>query len=199
MVDKIKTVKISYASRSAIGSLFKAVTLSTDPAHTLGFTASLINASRSSLVYKLEQQVPDQTAIPNLMNTILKCIATRWKVSGTIEEESMLILDDRIDKLFPSTSIMRYDLEAYRDTMFCDDLHERWKDANEIYQKSPMAWSVSNDRLADISKQLMEIITRHDLMEFPKGEGFNLDDHGTDVGAIASMLAERAEARRGGK
>ena len=86
---------------------------------------------------------------------------------------------------------MRYDLETYRDVSFCDDLHERWKRANETYLMNPMAWSYSNEQLADICKQLMEIITRHDLMEFPKGDPFNLDDHGTDAGTIAAMFAQR--------
>jgi hypothetical protein len=58
-----------------------------------------------------------------------------------------------------------------------------------------MAWSLSNEMLADINKQLMEIITRHDLMEFPKGESFNLDDHGTDVGVIAAMMAAQKQQR----
>lgn len=191
MAERQKALKVSYASRFAIGSLFKAVTLSTDPAHTLGFTASLINASRSSLIHKLEQRVPDEAALPALLNTILKFIIAGWTNDETISQESKAILDKRVDALFKSESMMRYDLETYRDISFCDDLHERWKHANETYLMNPLAWSYSNEQLADICKQLMEIITRHDLMEFPKGDPFNLDDHGTDVGTIAAMFAQR--------
>lgn len=195
MAEKQKPLKVSYASRAAIGSLFKAVTLSTDPAHTLGFTASLINASRSSLIYKLEQHIPDKTALPILFNTIVKCIATQWRGTGMLDEESLDIISKRIDELFKSESIMRFDLDTFRDVLYCDDLHNRWKRANETYLTNPMAWSLSNEMLADINKQLMEIITRHDLMEFPKGESFNLDDHGTDVGVIAAMMAAQKQQR----
>jgi hypothetical protein len=197
MVIKAKEVKISYAARAAITSLFKAVTLSTDPGHTLGFTASLINASRSALIYKLEQQIPDDAALPFLFNTILKMVATTWEKEGHISAESHSILNDRLNHLFKSDAMMRYDVETYRDIVFTDDLHQRWKDANETYLKNPIAWSHSNEQLADINKQLMEIITRHDLMDVPKGDAFNLDDHGTDAGMIAAMLANRGGDERG--
>lgn len=191
MSEAKKPIKISYASRSAIGSLFKAVTLSTDPAHTLGFTASLINSSRSSLIYKLEQHIPDSAALPQIFGAILKTTASNWKNGRIIDEEAMQILSKRIDTLFPSESLARYDLETYRDVLFCDDLGVRWKDANNTYLQDSRAWAFSNEQLADINRQLMEIIVRHDLMEFPKGESFNLDDHGTDVGVIAAMLAQK--------
>lgn len=192
MVDKSnKPTKINYSSRNVVGSLVKAVTLSTDPAHILGFSASLINTSRSALIYKLEQHVPDDAALPNLFNAILKVTATKWKDVDLIDDESVLILNKRIDSIFTSVSLARYDLETYRDILFCDTLGQRWKQANEIYLMTPTAWSLSNEIISDINRQLMEIITRHDLMEFPKGESFNLDDHGTDVGTIAAMLAQQ--------
>jgi hypothetical protein len=196
MIDQQRAPKLSGSARAAIGSLFKAVTLSTDPAHTLGFTASLINSTRSILVYKLEQSVPDSAALPALFNSILKCIVSKWKAGKIIDEESMGVLNKRIDLMFKSESWLRYNLETYRDIGFCDDLHNRWKDANSIYQQDKNAWSVSNDRLADINKQLMEIITRHDLMEFPRGDGFNLDDHGTDTAMIAAMMAKEEKQGR---
>ena len=189
MIEKPKKTSVSYASRSAIGSLFKAVTLSTDPGHTLGFTASLINASRSALIYKLEQTIPDAEALPALFNTILKFVVTGWEKEGRINAESRAELNDRLNKLFKSESVMKASSTTHRDIRYCDDLHERWKNANRTYLMNPMAWSQSNEELADINKQLMEIITRHDLMEFPKGDPFNLDDHGTDVGTIAAMIA----------
>lgn len=191
MAEKPKPVKHSYATRSSIGALFKAVTLSTDPGHTLGFTASLINLTRAALAYKIEQQQPDVEAVPDLFNTMLKMLASHWEDTGQIDSESRKILNKRIDTMFKNENKMRVDVEAYRDSLFCDDLHERWIGANEIYLKNPMAWSHSNELLANINKQLMEIITRHDLMEFPKGESFNLDEHGTAVGTIADMLAAR--------
>ena len=191
MAEKPKPIKHSYATRSSIGALFKAVTLSTDPGHTLSFTASLINLTRAALGYKIEQQQPDLEAIPELFNTILKMLANNWESSGQIDAESRKILNKRIDLLFKNENKMRCDVEAYRDSAFCDDLGDRWIVANETYLQNPMAWSHSNELLAHINKQLMEIIVRHDLMEFPKGESFNLDDHGTAVGTIADMLAAR--------
>ena len=195
MITKTKDIKISYAARAAITSLFKAVTLSTDPGHTLGFTASLINASRAALVYKLERQIPDDGALPTLFSTILKMMISKWTKDGHITEESRKELDERLNKMFKSESMMRYDVEAYRDILFTDDLHERWKRANETYLMNPMAWSHSNEQLADINKQLMEIIIRHDLMDVPKGDTFNLDDHGTDAGMVAAMMAMRGQPR----
>jgi hypothetical protein len=193
MADKPKPIKHSFATRSSIGALFKAVTLSTDPGHTLGFTSSLINQTRAALVYKLEQQQPDVAEMPKLFNTILTMLAKNWQDTGCIDAESRSILDKRIDIMFKSDWKIHEDLQTYRDVTFCDDLHERWIYANEIYLKNPMAWSHSNELLANINKQLMEIITRHDLMEFPRGESFNLDDHGTGIGGIAAMLATRKE------
>lgn len=187
--------KSTYASKTAIGQLFKAVTLSTDPAHTLGFTVSLVNTTRAALVAKLEQQVPDISIIPTLFNTITKSFVYNWNVDNKVmDDESMAIIGKRIDEVFRSEAMIRYDLSTYRDILFCDDLHNRWKCANETYLLNPMAWSHSNEQLADINKQLMEIITRHDLMEFPKGESFNLDDHGTDAGKIAMLLGAQNRA-----
>ena len=187
-LEKSKPVKPNYASRAAIGSLFKAVTLSTDPAHTLGFCSSFINASRGSLVYKLEQIVPDGTILPSVFNSILKCLATKWMENGYIDMDSRQILNERIDKIFKMESMLRYAIETYRDILFCDELHKRWKIANEIYLRDVNSWAISNEHISDINFQLMEIITRHDLMEFPKGESFNLDEHGTDAGLIAAAL-----------
>jgi len=187
-LEKTKPIKPNYASRAAIGSLFKAVTLSTDPAHTLGFCSSFINASRSSLIYKLEQMVPDNAVLSSAFNAILKCLATKWTENGYIDLDSRKILNERIDKVFKSESMLRYAVETYRDIVFCDELHKRWKTANEIYLRDVNSWAVSNEYISDINFQLMEIITRHDLMEFPKGESFNLDEHGTDAGLIAAAL-----------
>lgn len=203
MADKNKPAKSSYATRSSIGALFKAATLSTDPGHTLSFTMSLINQSRASLAGKLEQAQPDPDAISRVLNMLLHALACRWVDNGIIEEETRALVGKRIDEVFKSESKMRSDLEVYRDVGFCDDLHERWIHANEIYLMNPNAWSHSNELLSEIHKQLMEIIARHDLMEFPRGESFNLDEHGTDVGTIAAMLATRRsseamdEQRRG--
>lgn len=196
MAERQKTLKVSYASKNAIGSLFKAVTLSTDPAHTLEFTSSLINAARSALIYKLEQHVPHPRELSSVLNTLLKLISTKWVEGGIIDAESLAILEKRINTMFPSEALMRYDLETYRDIEFCDSLTERWKSANNIYQSDYRAWAKSNELIAEINMQLMEIITRHDLMEFPKGESFNLDDHGTEMEAMAAFVAERRADRK---
>jgi hypothetical protein len=182
-----KKEKSYWATRTAIGSLFKAVTLSTDPAHTLGFSCSLINTSRAALIQRLEDKVPDATALPGILNTLLKHIANQWYNQGVLKE-SIATLDERIDTMFKSESLAKYGLEIYRDSQFCDDLIQRWKVANQIYIRDKNAWAISNDQLADVHKQLVEIIVRHDLMQFPKGEGFNLDERGSMMSQIASAM-----------
>jgi hypothetical protein len=182
-----KPEKNYWAIKSAVGSLFKAVTLSTDPAQTLSFASSLINTTRAFLIQKLEEKVPDSAAIPYALNTILKTMVVNWD-NGTVSPEGIKIMDERIDAIWKDTAMARYGLQIYRDILFCDSLHVRWKDANAIYVQSNSAWAISNSQLADINKQLMEIIVRHDLMTFPKGEVFNMDEIGSSMGRIMKRV-----------
>jgi hypothetical protein len=182
-----------YASRAAVGKLFVAVTMSTDPAHTLGFTSSLIATVRAALIQKLEESVKGYEDIPDILNTLLKFIVYQWKNNG-LPEEYQKEINQRIDALFKTDSMAKFGLEVYRDTIFCDDLMLRWKQANGIYIKAPSAWAYSNEIVAEIIKQLLEIITRHHLMVFPQGEPFNVDVGGMDYGAIIRMAKEQALA-----
>lgn len=185
----IKQEKNYWAIKSAIGSLFKAVTLSTDPAQTLSFSSSLINTSRAYLIQKLEERVPDSVMIPSLMNTILHITLNNWK-GNSIDPAAFKTLDDRIDQIFKDTSMARYGMAAYRDILFCDSLQPRWKTANNTYIQTHSSWIQSNAQLAEINQQLMEIIVRHDMMTFPKGDVFNMDDAGSSYSRIMKQAAE---------
>lgn len=182
--------KSYWATRTAIGGLFRAVTLSTDPAHTLSFSSSLISTSRAALIQRLEDKVPDVEQIPGIINTILK-IATR---DFDLQPDDIKTIDDQIDKVFKTESMARYGLELYRDALFTEDLHARWKYANKIYIQSPASWAISNDTLADVHKQLLEIIVRHDLMQLPKYEQFSLDERGETYSQLAALIRDKQSA-----
>lgn len=186
MAEK-KPEKNMWAVKASVGSLFKAVTLSTDPAQTLSFSSGLINTSRASLIQKFEDRVPDSQAIPDIFNSILHALI-RNKSNG-LTEPDITTIDERIENVFgSSTSMARYGFAIYRDILYCDQLHERWKSANNTYIQSPSAWALSNAQLADVNRQLMEIIVRHDLMVFPKGELFNMDEIGSKYGNIMKRV-----------
>ena len=181
---KDKPERSYWVSRQAIGSLFKAVTLSTDPAHTLGFSSSLIGSARAALIQKLEDKIPDNEQLPIIFDGLLKAIIRGY---GATEDEIQTI-DQRIDAIFKSDAQARYGLEIFRDAIITENLHQRWKEANRIYIQSPAAWAISNDILSDVHLQLNEILFRHDLMQFPKGEVFNLDEQGSTYATLAKAM-----------
>lgn len=185
--------KTNYATRSAIGKLFVATTMSTDPAHTLGFTSSLIAIVRASLIQKLEEGVKGYDGLPGLFNTILRMIIFQWRQNG-LPKEYQAEIDKRIGELFQTDAMAKYGLEIYRDILFCDDLTKRWHGANEVYIKSSQSWAVSNGLMAPIHKQLLEIIVRHDLMVFPAEATFSIDQGGMDYGAIQEAIKHRAQS-----
>jgi hypothetical protein len=179
--------KTNFATRNAIGKLFVATTMSTDPAHTLGFTSSLIATVRAALIQKLEENIKGYESIPGLLNTILKFIVYQWTEQG-LPKEYQDEIDKRIGGTFQTDSMMKYGLEIYRDILFCDDLAKRWEEANKIYILAPSAWAVSNERMAPLHRQLLEIIVRHDLMMFPKEASFSIDEGGMDFGLIQKAI-----------
>jgi len=179
--------KTNFATRNAIGKLFVATTMSTDPAHTLGFTSSLIATVRAALIQKLEENIKGYESIPGLLNTILKFIVYQWTEQG-LPKEYQDEIDKRIGGTFQTDSMMKYGLEIYRDILFCDDLAKRWEEANKIYIRAPSAWAVSNERMAPLHRQLLEIIVRHDLMMFPKEASFSIDEGGMDFGLIQKAI-----------
>lgn len=189
-----KEEKNPWVVKSAIGSLFKAVTLSTDPAMTLGYEASLINTTRAALIQKLEERVPDAMQIPIVMKEVLLLIMSNWKTDN-LDDEGYDLMDKRICSIFKDTSMARYGLEIYRDILFVEQLHSMWHQANQYYIQSPASWAQSNAILAQVNKQLLEIIVRHELMTFPKGDVFNMDRDSGSMGAIMKRLQdEKGEA-----
>ena len=182
----------------AIGGLFKAVTFSTDPAQTLGFEASLINASRAHLVQIMEDDIPRTDLLAPIFNAILKNIA-----NDTISDRKMLIeLDRKIDSLLPDESSKVRGFEIYRDIQYCDEHIRRWRVANNTYIQNKNAWAVSNDIITTVNTQLIEIIARHNLMAFPKGEFYNVDDTASAIGRVMALGSEEDDdyqKRRGNR
>jgi hypothetical protein len=157
----------------------------------------LISATRAALIRKLEDRVPNSDILPGIFNTLLKIIATKWNHDGIIPGEYLDELNQRIDTVFKDESMARYGLEIYRDILFCDDLLVRWDQANNIYIQNKNAWSMSNKLLAPIQMQLFEIIDRHDLKEFPKGELYNVDNTDMMAGIISKALSKGAGTEQG--
>jgi hypothetical protein len=182
--------KTNFATRNAIGKLFVATTMSTDPAHTLGFTSSLIATVRAALIQKLEENVKGYGDIPGLLNTILKHIVYQWTEQG-LPKAYQDEIDKRIGEIFQTDSMTKWGLEVYRDILFCDDLQKRWKQANDVYILAPSAWAASNKLMSPLHQQLLEIIVRHDLMMFPRDASFNIDEGGMDYGAIHKAIEQR--------
>lgn len=191
MADKEKSY---FATRAAIGKLFVACAMDTDPAHILSFTSALIQITRAALIQRLEDKIPDHNMIPGVFNSILYALISKWQTEYGLEDSSVKELDKRVQSVFKTESMTLYGASLYRDAIFCEDLHLRWKEANQIYIANRDAWSISNSMISDIHKQLFEIITRHDLMQFPKGEPFNLDS-GMGMSDIASVAQRMNNAR----
>lgn len=188
---KEKAEKNTYATKQATGSLYRAAILTTDPAFKLSFYSSLISIARGALIQKLEDRVPDSEMIPGIFNSTLK-----WILRGAPHDENTVrTIDERIDQIFKSESMERYGLEIFRDAIITESLLNEWKNANKTYITAPAAWVISNSMLADISLKLDEIIIRHDLMQFPKGELFNLDDSDTTAGAISRIVNTMREGK----
>lgn len=193
--DKASSIRDSkarydYATKQATGSLFRAVTLSTDPGQKLMFSNSLISITRAALIQKMEDKIPDAAAIEQILNSLLLSIARDWTANGMIDEPAMGELSKRCDLLFKSESMMRYDLELFRDIRYCDESLQHWRKANQIYISNNNAWAIANDILSEVHKVILEIIVRHNLMQFPKGEIFNIDNQGATMSRLAKIMQD---------
>ena len=185
-----KSEKNTRATKQATGSLFRAVSLSTDPGQLLMFSSSLISTTRAGLIQKLEDRVPDYDILPSIFNAILFTMVTELEKKGTLSPDGARVLDEQFDKVFKSESMARYGLELYRDIRFCDSARLRWKSANDTYISDPAAWAISNNILSEIHSQMFEIIVRHDLMQFPRGELFSIDEQGINISRIAKAVQD---------
>jgi len=189
-----KPEKNTYATKQATGSLFRAVSLSTDPGQLLMFSSSLISTTRAGLIQKLEDRVPDYDILPSIFTAILRTMVIELEDKGVLTKDGADVLDEQFGKVFKSESMARYGLEIYRDIRFCDSARIRWKAANDTYIKDNSAWAVSNNMLSEIHSQMFEIIVRHDLMQFPKGELFSVDEQGLNISRIAKAVQEAGGA-----
>ena len=174
--------------RYALGGLFRAATLSTDPALTLSFSTNLVSATRAALIRKLEQEIPDQDAFWGAICSIFKL--TLAKENLTAEERQEIVKE--VNQIFKSDSMSRYNIELFRDILYCDDLLGRWKTANETYILTKSSWAVSNSILSDINMQILEILFRHDLLKFDSPDVFNLD---TRAEAFSTVREHAARIR----
>jgi hypothetical protein len=183
-----------YVPKKLLGELVRILVTSTDPANILGFTAATINSTRALMIRMLENQMPK----PEIINTTLRALLTRvieeWNNNQTLTPEEATEIDRMLTTVFKSEAAMKYDLELYRDIIYCEDMFRNWIVANETYIADKNAWSKSNAIVADIHKLLFEIIIRHNLMVMPYGDSFNLDQHGTDTTQIQSILQKLAAA-----
>ena len=185
-----KQEKNYWAIKSAIGSLFKVLTLSTDPAQTLSFATSLISSTRAFLIQKLEDRVPDSAQVPMVLNTLMHITYVHWD-GEQLSPEGIAEMERAINTIFKESAMARYGLVIYRDILYCDNLALRWEEANNAYVQTHQSWIVSNAMLARINRQLLEIIVRHDMMTFPKGDVFSLDSTGN---TISDMMKQTQEA-----
>jgi len=183
-----------YVPKKLLGELVRILVTSTDPANVLGFTAAAINATRALMIRMLENQMPK----PDIINSTLQALLTRtieeWNQHQTLTPEEATEIDKMLTTVFKSEAAMKYDLELYRDIIYCEDMFKNWIVANETYIKDKNAWSQSNAIIAEIHKLLFEIIIRHSLMVMPYGDSFNLDQHGTETSQIQGLLAKLAAA-----
>jgi hypothetical protein len=186
-----------YIPKKLLGELIRILITSTDPANILGFTSAAINSSRALMIRMLEVQVPNPDIINNTLNTLLTRTIAAWNTNQSITQEEAQELDKMLMSVFKSEPMMKYDLEMYRDILYCETLFENWKSANKTYISDKSAWAESNAIIADIHKHLYEIIFRHNLMQLPYGDSFNLDTHGTDTSQIQMVLRKMAEAAAG--
>jgi hypothetical protein len=183
-----------YIPKKLLGELVRILITSTDPANRLEFTSATISATRALMIKMLENDIP----VPEMINTTLQQVLMRvmeaWNNHQTLSPEEATEIEKMLMSVFKSESMMKYNVTLYRDIMYCEDLFTNWQVANRQYVTHSSAWSESNAILADIHRHLFEIIIRHNLMQLPYGDSFNLDQHGTDTSQIQSVLAKLAMA-----
>ena len=183
-----------YIPKKLLGELVRILITSTDPANRLEFTSATISATRALMIKMLENDIP----VPEMINTTLQQVLMRvmeaWNNNQTLTPDEATEIEKMLMTVFKSESMMKYNVTLYRDIMYCEDLFTNWQVANRQYVTHSSAWSESNAILADIHRHLFEIIIRHNLMQLPYGDSFNLDQHGTDTSQIQNVLAKLAAA-----
>jgi hypothetical protein len=181
-----------YVPKKLLGELVRLDITSTDPANRLEFTSATISATRALMIKMLENEIP----VPDTINTVLQQVLMRvmeaWNNNQTLTPEEATEIEKMLMVVFKSEPMMKYNIQLYRDIIYCEDLFANWQVANKQYIAHTAAWSESNSILADIHKHLFEIIIRHNLMQLPYGDSFNLDNQGTDTSQIQSILAKLA-------
>lgn len=168
-----------------------------DPANVLEYTAATISTARAIMIHMLEAQVPNPEVINTALQALLYRLAESWTADKKITPEEAIEIEKILMDVFKSEPMMKYDIQLYRDILYCEDMFTVWHTANQQYILDKSSWFQSNAMLANIHKTLFEIIVRHNLMSLPYGDGFNLDQHGTDTSQLQGMLAKLAMASGG--
>jgi hypothetical protein len=192
-----KDDKQFYVPKKLLGELVRILITSTDPANILVFTSATIGASRAIMIKMLENQIPNPDIINTALQALLLRTAEAWTTHHKITPEEAVEIEKILMDVFKSEPLMKYDLQLYRDILYCEDLYNLWFDANSQYIIDKSSWYQSNASIATINKTLYEIIIRHNLMSLPYGDGFNLDQHGTDTSQVQQLLASLARASGG--
>jgi len=184
-----------YIPKKLLGELISVLAKSTDPANILGFTSIAISTTRAIMIKMIENQMENPDVIGIALQTILVRMAGDWERNGQITPDEMQEIEKMLKETFKSESAIRYNLELWRDVLFCEDMYRNWKHANIIYVQRATSWAESNAILSEIHKQLFEIMIRHNLISMPMQDSFNLDERGTETGRIEQMLAKIVEGR----
>ena len=184
-----------YVPKKLIGELTRVLITSTDPAHILEFTPSLISSCRALMMSMLEDNTPAPTLIANALESSLERMIIIWDANAHFTEEELVELNTMLTSVFKSEGAARWSLALYRDVMLCDDLYDQWESANREYIESHTNWTRSNAILVQIHKVLFEMMFRHKLVQMPYENSFNLDAHGTTTEAVQKMLDSVARDR----
>ncbi len=185
MPDRVESY---YVPKKLIGELTRVLITSTDPAHILEFTPSLISSCRALMMSMLEDNQPAPTLIAGALESILEQMILIWNERETFTVEELAEFNKMLTDVFKSEGNARWGLALYRDILLCDSMFDNWESANREYIKDHNSWNTSNAILVQIHKVLFEIMFRHKLIQMPYENSFNLDTHGTVTEAVQQML-----------
>jgi hypothetical protein len=177
-----------YVPKKLIGELTRVLITSTDPAHILEFTPSLISACRALMMSMLEDNQPAPSLIASALESILAQMIVTYNLKDGFTQEEKDTFNKMLTDIFKSDGNARWGLALYRDILLCEGMYSNWEDANSEYIKDHKSWTTSNAVLVQINKVLFEIMIRHKLIQMPYDSGFNLDKHGTTTESVQQLL-----------
>ena len=151
MPDRVESY---YVPKKLIGELTRVLITSTDPAHILEFTPSLISSCRALMMSMLEDNQPAPTLIAGALESILEQMILIWNERETFTVEELAEFNKMLTDVFKSEGNARWGLALYRDILLCDSMFDNWESANREYIKDHNSWNTSNAILVQIHKVL---------------------------------------------